>query len=369
MKIKNSLVPVLLLGLMLNLALSTSLFALEKKQEKAAQEATREIFPQEINTVFEEGIQTRQVRPDIPFSIIKHYYLPARDNFHNVFLFKVKNADLGFAPIMPVAEVPEKKEKKEKEKEEELSAFEAEPTNLQANSHVFLQFNLLENGSPGALVKKVYMPVRIQEDDSVYEPDKEGLYSTGYPLPPGNYLMSMAITSQDLTKIGTQYFEFFIPNPASFTDTLDTTPIFFVKKIDRMASAEMTTEVHKNIFTYSVLQIEPKIDNIFAPGEQLDIFFYVFGTQTKEDGSCNIEVNYQVFKEDKVIIRWEPRVYDTFPLVSQPLPMKGTVIIKSEEGERKEQRDLEPGVYALVVKITDKLSEKSVEKRVDVEVK
>lgn len=369
MKIKNLLVPALLLGLILNLALSTGLFAQEKKQEKKAQEAAREIFPPEIKTVFEEGIQTRQVRPDIPFSIVKHYYLPARDNFHNIFLFKVKNADLGFASVMPVAEVPEKKEKKEKEKEEEISSFETEPTNLQTNSHVFLQFNLLENGSPGALVKKVYIRVRIQEDSSVYEPDKEGLYSTGYPLPPGDYLMSMAITSQDLTKIGTQYFEFSIPDPASFADTLETSPIFFVNKIERMASAEMTAEVHKNIFTYSVLQIEPKVDNIFVPGENLDIFFYVFGTQTKEDGRCNIEVNYQVFKEDKIMIRWEPRVYDTFPLVSQPLPMKSTVITKSEEGEKTEQRDLEPGVYTLTVKITDKLSERSIEKKVEFEVK
>jgi hypothetical protein len=368
MKIKNLLVPALVLGLLLNFVLSISLSAQEKTQEKAAQETQREIFPQEIRTVFEQGIQTRQVRPDIPFSIVKHYYLPARDNFHNVFLFQVKNADLGFAPTVPTAEVPEKKEKKE-EKEEETSAFESQPTSLQANSHVFLQFNLLENGSAGALVKKVYIPVRIQLDGSAYEPEKEDLYSTGYPLAPGDYLMSMAITSQDLTRIGTQYFEFSVPNPASFTDTLETTPIFFVKEIERMASPEVTAEIHKGFFTYSVLQIRPNIDNVFTPGENLDIFFYVFGTQTQEDGRCNIEVNYQVFKEDKIMIRWEPRVYDTFPLVSQPLPMKSTVIIKSEEGERTEQRDLEPGMYTLVMKITDQLSEKSIEKRVNFEVK
>ncbi|UCC38881.1 MAG: hypothetical protein JSV96_13830 [Candidatus Aminicenantes bacterium] len=367
MKIKNLLVPVLLLGLMLNLSLSTSLFAQEKKQEKQAQEARREIFPPEIKTVFAEGIQTRLVRPDILFSIAKHYYLPAQQNHHNIFLFKVKNADLGFAPIVPVGETPEKKE--EKEKEEEVSAFQAEPNLVQANAHLFLQFNRLENGSPGELVKEVYIPFRIQEDGSLYKPDEEGLYSTGYPLPSGNYLLSMAITSGDLTKIGTQYFEFSTPNPTSFTDALDTTPIFFVKKIERMAAAETTSEVHKNIFTYSVLQIEPNIDNIFAPGEFLDIFFFVFGTQPKEDGRCKIEVNYQIFKEDQIVIRYEPRVYDTFPLVSQPLPMKSTVIIKSEEGEKTEQRDLEAGAYTLVVKITDMISGKSVEKKVSFEVR
>jgi hypothetical protein len=367
MKIKNMRAPTLLLGLLLSFALSMSLFAQQKKQEKVAQQAQREIFPQEIRTVFEQGIQTRQVRPDIPFSIVKHYYLPARDNFHNIFLFQVKNADLGFAPTVPTAEVPEKKEKKETE--EEISAFESQPSSLQANSHLFLQFNLLENGSPGALVKKVYIPVRIQLDGSAYEPEKEDLYSTGYPLAPGDYLMSMAITSQDLSRIGTQYFEFSIPDPASFIDTLETTPIFFVKEIEKMASPETTAEIHKGFFTYSVLQIKPHIDNVFSPGENLDIFFYVFGTQTKEDGRCSIEVNYQVFKEDKVMIRWQPRVYDSFPLISQPLPMKSTVIIKSEEGERTEQRDLEPGMYTLVMKITDQLSEKSVEKRVSFEVK
>ena len=83
MKIKNLIVPVLLLGLVLSLTLSTDLFTREKK----AQEVVREIFPPEIKTVFNEGIQSRQVRPDIPFSVIKHYYLPARENLHNIFSF------------------------------------------------------------------------------------------------------------------------------------------------------------------------------------------------------------------------------------------------------------------------------------------
>ncbi len=254
MKIRNLITPVFVLGFILSLLLIPCLAAQEKKQEEKAQESKPVFIPQEVKSAFEEGIKTRQVRLDIPFTIIKYLFLPAQENMHSIFLFKVKNVDLGFYPIAPTPEITEKKEQKEEETEAPPES-EIVPAKLQSNSRIFLQFNKLEGNEPGEVVKEIYIPVNFQVESSSYEPDKEELYTTAYPLPPGNYIISMAITSLNYEKIGTQYFEFSLPNPFSFTDSLETTPLFFVQNVKRMDSAELQPEIHKDFFTWSILQI------------------------------------------------------------------------------------------------------------------
>ena len=107
MKTRNLVIPVLLLGFILSLFLATNLAALNKAG-KPQEEPVR--IPKEVKSVFEEGIITREARLDIPFTITNHLYLPARENMHSIFFFKVKNADLGFSPIAPAPVPPEKKE-------------------------------------------------------------------------------------------------------------------------------------------------------------------------------------------------------------------------------------------------------------------
>jgi len=367
MKIRNLITPVFALGFILSLLLLPCLAAQEKKQEEKAQESKPVFIPQEVKSVFEEGIKTRQARLDIPFTIIKHLFLPAQENMHSIFLFKVKNVDLGFYPIAPIPESPEKKEQKEEVKEAPPES-EIIPAKLQSNSRIFLQFNKLKGNEPGKMIKEIYIPVNFQVESSSYEPDKEELYTTAYPLPPGNYIISMAITSLNYEKIGTQYFEFSLPNPFSFTDSLDTTPLFFVQNVKRVDSAELQPEIHKDFFTWSILQIEANFERILSSRELFELFFYIFGVQASKDGKYNIEVNYEVLKGEEKAIRFAPGIYD-LPLVSQSLRLKQTLTIKSEEGERKETRDLEPGRYTLSIKITDKISGKSVTKTMDFEVK
>jgi len=367
MKIKNLLIAVLSSGLILNLAFPPSSAAQEKEKEEKAQESEKTIIPEEVKSVFKEGIATRKEHLDIPFTIIKHLYLPAQQNLHSIFLFRVKNADLGFFPIAPTPESPEEKKEKEEEKTPPPET-ESPPIKLQANSNVFLQFNKLENNIPGELVKEVYMPLNLEVESSSYEPDRYELYTTGYPLPPGNYLMSMAITSKDLRKIGAQYFEFSLPDQASFIDRLETTPIFLVNNIKSMDSLETTSEVHKGFFTYSILQIEPNVENIFSFGEKFDVFYYIFGAQPGESGKYDIEADYEVLKGEQKVIQYGLATYEA-PIVIQPIPLKKTVIIKSEtEGEKKEERDLEPGKYTFSINITDKISGNSISKKIDFEI-
>jgi hypothetical protein len=76
-----------------------------------------------------------------------------------------------------------------------------------------------------------------------------------------------------------------------------------------------------------------------------------------------------VFQGEEKIVKYAPAHYDT-PLVSQPLPLKKTVVIKSEtEEEKREQKDLEPGKYTLQIQIEDKNADLRVQKNVEFEIK
>ena len=355
MKTKTSTCAILFAGLVLSFVLAPCLVA-QEDQEKKQDEAV--YIPKEVKEILQAGMDNREARLDIPFTVYKHLYLPARQNMHVVFFFKVKNADLGFTPLTPVGGTPEGTEE------------ETATPQLQSKAHCFLQFNRLD----GDYEKEIYIPVQLQADGSSYNAEEEGIYTTGYPLPSGKYLLSMAITSLELEKIGTQYFEFTIPDPATFTDALETTPIFFVKQLNRMSSAEIKAEIHKDYFTYAVLQITPNFDNVFHKDDNLDIFFFIFGAQPNEANQFDIEASYSVMKEDEAIIKFAGTKYDA-PIISQPLPLKKTVIIQTKEGEevseKKEQKDLDPGAYTLKIElkcnITGKTRTKSINFTVETE--
>lgn len=368
MKTKNLFILVLLSGFIFSLFLSSDLTAFTKNQEQQPQKAKPVIIPNQIKAVFDEGMKTREPRLDIPFTVADHFYLPSPpQNHYTIFLFKVKNEDLGYSPLDLFGEGQE--EKKKEKKEEEQSAFVSTPTRLQSNSYIFIQLNRLENGEPGEVVSEVYVPIKIELDGSSYEPEKEEIYSTGYPFPPGHFLASIAIASKNLEKIGTQYLELSLPDPAALTDKLETTPIFFYKNMQDMPSPETKATANKGFFTYSILKFEPNIESAFSSGDMMEIFFYIYGAQPEEGQNYNIEVTFEILKGEEREIRWNPAIYKV-PLVHQPLPLVKKVLIKAttkdgQTTEKQERQEIEPGTYTLSITITDKVSGKTIVKTAD----
>ena len=130
----------------------------------------------------------------------------------------------------------------------------------------------------------------------------------------------------------------------------------------------MKAEIHKDYFTYSVLQITPNFNSVFHQGDNLDIFFFIFGAQPNEADKHDIEASYSVMQEDEAIIKFSGTKYDA-PIISQPLPLKKTVVIQTQEGdqvsEKKEQKDLEPGAYTLNIELKCNISGKTITKSID----
>jgi hypothetical protein len=336
----------------------------------AAQEQTtpqpkkedRIFIPKEVKTLLEGGLMAKQSRSDIPFAITGNIFLPAVGAFHNVLELNIKNADLGFVQAAAPTAAPAKEEPGQK-KEPAAPIQE-----MQAKFEIFLQIREISGGLPGQLFREVYVPCQESLPLAGYDPDKTDTYFLWYPLPAGKYLMAMALTSKDLKKIGTQYYEFNLPDPASFSDRLDTTPIFSAKNIERLDEPESRPILHKGFFTMAVLKITPCLNNVIAFKDNFDIFFYIFGAKLNAEQKYALEMNFEVKKGEETAIRFAPAVFDS-PLVSLPLPMKHTTLKQTDAGEVKEEKDLDPGKYVLVLKVMDKNSGNTLTKNVDFEVK
>jgi len=371
MRVSKIIVPVLLfatvfsLVMVLNAAGQSTQNKAKQKPEAKAQE--RIAIPPEVKAVIQEGMASRQGRQDISIDPFHFLFLPARENFHGIYFMKIKNGDLDFAPVAAEAPIIEKKEVPVKKGPQEIAVPQEAP-NLQARFNVFLQFNRLEEGAEPQVAKEVWVPATIQVPEAGFDSEKAEIYTVGYPMPAGRYLLALAVASLDLQKIGVGYIEFSLPDPAQFTKALETTPIFFIKELEQMDAPETHTALHKGYFTYSILKVVPNLEKAFGAGDNLDIFFFIFGPQPNAQQQYEIEVEYEVKQGEEMGIRWSPQTYNN-PLVSQPLPLKQTVNIKSEEGDRTETRDLPPGNYTLVINILDKTSGNSVSKSVDFEMK
>ncbi len=362
MSARKIIIPVLVAAVSLSLAAGLGAGQKQKDKpqpkDKAAQEKV--FIPKEIKTILEEGLATKQGRQDIPVSIFYNLFLPAQQNFHDIFFLKLKNSSLGFAPVPITPAAPPAPPKKGPQQ----TAAQEAPQVLQANFNLFLQFNLLKEGAQPESVKEIYVPCTIQLPAAGFDPEAEDIYSIGYPMPAGHYLLAIAVTSADIKTVGTAYYDFSVPDPSEYAKSLETTPIFFVKEMEQMEAVETRTVLHRGFFTYSVLKVVPNLDKTFAAGQNLDIFFFIFGTQANAQNQYDIEVNFEVKKGEESAIRWAAQAY-TNPLVSQPLPLKQTLNIKTGDKERTETRDLAPGSYSLLAKITDKISGKTVTKTVD----
>lgn len=328
-------------------------------------------IPAPVKAVMEAGLTTRETRQDIPIAIFRSYAFPAADSVHSIFLFKAKNSDLGFAPVAPQAPavapqpVPPAGPRVQ-EAQTPPTAQEAAPK-LQAKLNVFLQFRAMENGAPGAIVKEVYIPLLLEEDAATYNPDQENWYSTGYPLLPGNYILSIAVTSLDLARIGTAYHEFTNPSNAG---ALEIPPVVLIdnNKMEILDTPETVVAVHKGFFTYSKVRVVPKTELSIVPGEKLYLFYFIFGTGENAEKKNDLEIAYEVTQDGKPAIRWAPQTADA-AIVCQELPMKQTVLIKNGKEEKREQRDLPAGTYVLNIKVTDKIKGTSTDKSIEFLVK
>ncbi len=341
----------------------------DSKTQAPPQEKEKVYIPKDVKAILEQGLAARQGLTGIPVNVTNHLFFPyyrAQGLMHDVFELKIKNADLSFAaaPAAPAAAPAAKPA----EKKETTEAFEAVPAaDMQAVFDLFLQFRSIENNVPGKIVKEVFIPTDIVIPAAEYKPENVEDYFVAYDLPAGSYLLCLAVRSTDQKKVGTAYFEFTSPDASKMEGKLETTPIIITKDVGQMQTQENRTVLHRGYFAYLVLKITPNTTASIRAKSTLDLLYFVLGAKPNDQGKFALETSFEVKQGDKVVIPYASTVYEA-PYVSLPLPLKQTVKITSGTTEKTETRDLAPGKYTFVAKITDKTTGATVTKNLEFEV-
>lgn len=316
----------------------------QKKDQKKEQKA-QSVVPKDIKALLEQGLTTRQGKPDIPFQFIDTYVLPAKGTYIAIFVTKIKNASLEYA------------------------APTTDPENYKTDVDMFIQFYRNDGGNLKLLAEnKTTSSFAIPASE--YNSEAENYYYLGFPLQAGKYLLAAALGNRATRKLGTTYYEFEIPNleEAAKNGKLETTTLFLLKNYEQMDTQELYPNFKKDYFSWMILKAYPYPDNKLKPGDQPTLMFMIYGVKPDESGHAQVEINFDIRKDNNKIVAYTPMKYDS-PFIEQPIPIPTTKKMKitDDKGERLEDRPLEAGTYEIVMNIKDAVSGLTLEKRIPIE--
>jgi len=294
-----------------------------------------QIAPQ-VAAVMDADLALRKNRADIPLNYLRTLYLPAQLNqVYPVFLFQMKNADLGF------------------------TAPAGTPDILKASHYAFVRVYRLVNGVAPEIVKEHFIRFDLEEKLQGFQPEAMNYYSiAGAIYPAGNYLLALAVATPDYTKIATSFVEFSLPDFSQLKDQLATTPIFSVSSLQMMPAAETLLAIHKNSFVYNTLLLSPVMNDEFKANGNLDLFYFILGAKPDSaTNALNLQITYKFKQDGKEINKLTPQTVNS-PIISQPIAFTFTEITKNQKGVETERKEklLEPGDYVLEIEMLDNVS-------------
>jgi hypothetical protein len=351
MKASRTIAAALMMVFVVGVAALSLQAAPAPQKKQAPKPPAKPSTPKEIAAVIQEGLATRQGRQDIPFGIFKQLVLPAQESStYPVFFFKAKNGDLGYAPSAIAAGM------------------------MEATVNIFFEF--YQPDATGALKARFggKNQAVLTTPGEGYSPDKEDWYSFGLALPSGQYTLAFVLSTPDLKKISVVYSDVTLPGPEAYATALWPSDPVIVKAMDQVEPDQRPT-LHRGFFTWGAAKVEIDPIREVASGENLEALFFVLGAASKDPAAprpaLDLEVNFEVQTEDgKPAIKWAPTTSE-FYLINQPLPLFQTLQKMDEKGTvlSTEKKALGAGKYILVVNITDKVSGKKAEAKMDFTVK
>jgi len=290
-------------------------------------------IPEKILKLLDGGLAKRKGRQDIFLFVAGHSVLPGEQNeMFGAFNIKVKSGDLDPSKVGS--------------------------GRLEAYLSVFARFHPLTAGAPEAAIRELRFPGYFYMGEDQFDPKREDLYCYGYSLPPGGYVMALAVATKDLKRIGVTYYEFVLPE-ASGTTGLDLTSVVIAKDIQSSPAMGPRPYLSLGSYKYPGREIHPNVDGMIGGGESLKIIFGVLGAKRTAQKKVSLEVSYEIRQEDKSILSF-PKAAVTAPLVEASLPLK-----TKGSGKAAASVELPSGNYTLVIRILDKLSNKAAENKID----
>ena len=179
------------------------------------------------------------------------------------------------------------------------------------------------------------------------EAERASIYNKMLPLAPGKYRLELVVKDVIGETVGTSRIALDVPKFDN--ETLAYSSVILADKIERVP----TRSLGAGQFVMGASKVRPRIGEEFKPGERMGIYveFYNLG----EDDATRMpdgQITYQIAKAndpDNLLLDFSEDVQD----IRGASP--GQVVV-----EKLLPLDLEPGVYRLSLKMTDRVKEETV---------
>jgi len=175
------------------------------------------------------------------------------------------------------------------------------------------------------------------------------LATFGLPITAGKFTLYFGVSDRDKKNYSLLKSDLEVPN---FWDgELNTSTIILSSDVKSISKAEKESEF--NPYIIGQYKATPQWSNIFKPSESLNVLFYVYNAQLK-DNKISLKIEYFI-TSDEVAYRLNPQEIKEAVEPEKALA-GGTQVLLSP---------LKPGKYTFKIKITDMNSNKSIEKKTD----
>jgi hypothetical protein len=184
---------------------------------------------------------------------------------------------------------------------------------------------------------------RFTDRDVAIGQQMKSIYQKNYILPPGRYKIDLVAQDTNSGKMGIIHQSFVVPQYKQ--NELGTSSVIVASDISRM------TGVAAGQFVIGRYKVHPNMTQTFKPGTPIGVFLQVYNAQIDQYTLMpNVEVNYVVTRNGQEIAR---------------VPEDGKTGVKDVDGQRLVLArmlalKLDPGTYQVMVSVTDKVSQKTI---------
>jgi hypothetical protein len=218
--------------------------------------------------------------------------------------------------------------------------------------------------------------------------DRPARISRGFSAPPGTYELTVVVREREQrVSRGQRPRAAYLRQPIRVPDysvpELTTSTIILAEQVAALAAPVDPSTLADRPYAIGTREVQPRLDPVFAPTEELAVVFLVYHPALTEDEQFDLEVEYHFFRlgpgprdprepgpsgappvagsGERYVTRTQPQRFNPGVLGPQFRPAAGQPVLA---GQRVPLSAFEPGDYRLAITVTDLVAGRAIARQV-----